>query len=1141
MASVFTAAMDFVARYRAETCSCVVRIYTKSGVTAHLAVSPCSLKGAAAQVYPWVVKFANLQARASGWQNGLQSSTFTFDVRDLEQAFTTLFGTDFRDDLVDLLLISDDLSITPADYAVMWTGRVVQAVPGGPVISFSCRSRDKELDVPIPRSSINDFSFRALPDGSADLNNAQQVVIGVHSAEGYAGDNGMVKAVLVDVDANRYLAAAGRILIDRVYSANVLQVIATDYAIVQRKSADLRLGTYIEFVATQGEKEVSFDARGFTDDGLVTGNMVNDGTGILALVMNLFAYNDWRSGAFPTTAPLASAFFSLTFDFLAALGHTASYWLSSRRDRGYSVVEQFAITFGLRAWWTLAGTLAVAPLDHRLQGDDVYHGPGSPDSAFDDDLVLDADLMKNAPVPTFDDQGLAQQARVRIGYSARTGQYQHERVVSIGQLGDERVIEGRFAPASPLSGDYVFDLKPDSDGTPLGYNVSPSSFWQRAQLEDGPDGVTVNGPNTAVTNNTSIDCDWAVSHETLPAMASISWVEIRARVKAAMVGGTSGNYYQLGVKIAGVVYPSSGSFSSANAQAVDLPLDWQWISYRMLNPPDAPTDPWTSTKVNAMFSYGRYHPAGDNGEVDQVLIRVHGFPASIAFSPLALDIGSRLVHRYEKQFEGLQCKDLPLRYAGLELLSFLSVVWRRRGWGDTYQTREPYAITGRDFNPNNLTVELKLEPLREFLTTFRLDAKASIDVLPDVIGQGVCLVTAGASLTASGGPTCVEHPAGEGLQAGPIVKTVANSFPFGRRGLACHGAREQVNPDPCFQRGLLGWTITAGSGGAAVTADGTLDYQLFADPTDTSFVLKFLAGTPHAAENKARGTTSASLASNTKLVAQIWRRDIDGAGPMAFRAQRGVDSFWWNESTGAFQSGSVDNVLPTTENWDMFVSRVINVGGSATTITMELVQPSSGTSGRVSLVGYAAFDKKAWAGPPIVGGATPGSILARSLSVQGDCPGGFKTWPPKRGKWRGRVRPWWNAADAANSDVFTVFYLFYDVDNLWSLAYSVHASGGGGVGWRFRARSSGVNVDIFVQGPAGVPTRYTEVEIEVAWTLEGIMTLRVTDATGSTSSSIAYTAPQEDSAFFYIGSAAGSQAFEGDVVTLRNSPFPNLG
>lgn len=1134
MPTVFTPAMEDAATFHDETCAVVVRIYTKSGAIAYLANHPISFVAAGAQAYPWIAKFGKMSARASGWQSGLQSATFSFEVRDLEGQFTELFGTDFREDLVDALLISTAEGISSSDYEVVWGGRIVSAVPGGASINFSCRSRDRELDVPIPRSSLTNYSFRALDPASPDKNNAQPVVYGIHSAEGYAGDNGMIKAILVDAGANRYLCGAGRIQIDRVYSANVLKVPSTDYAIVQRKSVDLRTGTYIEFVASQGANEISFDAQAFTDDGLSTGNPINDAGGILVSILQLFAYNDWRSGAYLVAAPLSSVHFERTYFFLFALGHTGAYWLDSKRAQGSSIVEQMAKTFQLRAFWTLAGNLAVAPLDHRLQGDDVLRGPGAPDPAFENELVLDVDAtMKTPPVPAFDDQGLAQTATVRIGYSARTGQYQHERVISVGRLGDERTIEGRFAPASPLSGDYVFDLKPDTDSGPQAYNFSGGAASFAQATADPDDG------KTAISNNTSIDCDWKVSHETLPDMASIQFVELRARVRVYAGFFVTGNAFQLALNIGGVDYPSNGSYSLANAQIQDVPTDYFWISFRWLKPPDAPSDDWTASKVNAMFSRGRYMPAGDNGEVDQVVLRVKGFPARVAFSPLALDIGSRLVHRFRDQFEGLQCKELPLRFAGLELLEFLSVAWQRRGWLNTPEGREPFAITARDFDPGTLRVDLRLEPLRNYLTTFRLDAKASVDAITDTIGQGVALVTAGASLTASGGPTCVEHPVGADVpQDGPLVKTVTNSFPFGRYGLACHGAREQVNPDPCFQRGTLGWTLTPGASGAAITADDALDYQLFGDPDNSGFVLKFVAGTPHSTENKARGTTTASLAGGTICVFQIWRRDVDSGGPMAFRAQRGVDSFWWNESTGAFQSGTVINTLSTSEEWKRFVSRKVNVGGSATTLTLELVQPSGGTSGRVSLVGYASIDKKAWAAPPIVGGATPGTILARQVVVQVDCADSVKTWPPKRGYWRKRVRPWWNAADAENSDVFTVFLLFYDSDNSWSLAYSVHASGGGGVGWRFRARSSGVNADVFVQGPAGAPTRYTELELEVSWTLEGIMSLRVTDASGSSSGSVAYTAPQEDSASFYLGSAAGSQALEGDLVDIINSPFP---
>lgn len=1132
-----TEAMRNAMTYNPETCAWVVRIITKKNGTAYLSNHPLSLSDLAAQVYPWASRLGSFQAKASGWANGLQASTYAFEVRDLDLSFTELFGSDFRDDLVDVLLVSDLPTITVADYAVMWAGRIEKAVAGGVTIEFACRSRDKELTVPVPRSSITKFSFRNLPDGSREINNGQQALFGTHSAEGYAGDNGMVLALLVDADVFLYLCAAGRIPVDRVYSANVLMVVGTDYSIVYRLSADLRLGTYIQFVVAQGDNEVSFDATGFTSNGEALGPLVDTPSPLLSLLLNLFGYKDWRSGAYPTGAPLSAAHLTVTENFLTALGHKAAYFLSGRRDSGIGLVEQFAKTFQLRTWWTLAGELAVAPLDHRMQGDDVYRGPGAPNSAFENDIVLDVDAsMKVAPVPTFDDQGLAQAARVRIGYSARTGQYQHERVVSVGELGEERLIEGRFSPASPLSGEYIYDLKTDGDGTPIGYNIAPTSLWQRLQLADGPDGVTVNGPYTAVSNNTSADCDWANSHETLPDMASIRYVEVRARVKAAMVGGTVGNYFQLGLKIGGVVYPFGGSFSLANSQVQDLPLEYVWIAARFTKPPDTPGIDWTTTKINNMFSYGRYHPVGDNGEIDQVILRVSGFPSSVAFSPLALDIGSRCVWRFREQFEGLACKALPLRFAGLELLSFLSVAWRRRGWEDPAKLREPYAVTGRTINLDTDTVDLLLEPLRGFLTTFALDARATRDAIVDTFGQGIMLITAGATLTATGGATCVEHPAGlEVGQDGPIVRTVLNSFPFGRRGLAAHGPRQQVIDGAAFRGAAAGWNLTAGSGGAVVAADETLDYQLFTDEDDTECVLRFKAGAPHAVDSTADSADVSVQMGDTGVV-QIWRRDINGAGPMAWRLWDHGSGDYYDDDAQAW-GPIVDNVLPVTAVMKRFDSSVFTVpGGLGTTdFRLTLVQPAGGAAGRESIVGYAGMDMGTrWPGPPNPRDTAP--LLARNFRVTNDCPEGVKTWPPKRATWKTRVRPWWNAADAAGY-FFTVWQLFYDGNNLWNLKYVV------GSGWRARAKAGGFSLDLFVEGPAGPPTRNADILLEFSFdTNVGFMTLRVTDAVGSASGSVPYTDPiVAPGGFFDLGSdftVAGSGEFEGDIVTIENSPLP---
>lgn len=1118
-----------------------IRLTTARGV-ALLSDGPASLTGPGLQVYPYVSRWGQIVYACSGASGALEAPTFDFDFLDNSEEIAAAVG-ELSGAACDVLLHTSQTAW--ANAAMLFSGVVLSAPSAGGAVTVRARVRDEGLQVGIPRAEINRYTAPNLPDNSGATAKAQPFIIGEHSSRQFTGDSGMLPAPLWDRVLHRYLLGVGVVLPDAVYASGVRKVEGTDWTRVVAIGRDLRVATFIQFVDDQGDSEITWDGTGLRDDGTTSGTLVDEPSQALALFLNNCAFYDWRRGAYLTGAPLSAAHFERLGHYLEALGHRASYYADAERRTGAVSVAQFTQTFAVRAFWTADGLLAVAPLDHRIQGDAVYCGPGAPDPTTRAALTVWADVLDAEPESSYDTGGTTQRVRVLLGHSAQTGRYHHERVIwprspgsspSIGEI----QIEGEWSPAAAFTGEQVTDLQVDA---------TPTADY----LPNGADTVAeciqaADDDKFARTANAAAGASFLrASFFACPDFVTIRRVElaVRARAEDGFPGGSANDELQLGLAYLGSDYPSGGAWSAANAQVVNVPGPWQEYRYAWANPPHAPSTPWTDALVDAYLGVVRYRPLGDRIDVDRVILRVYGVQTAAAFAPTALDIGSRHVHRWGVPFEQLRAANLPLAYASPELLEQVSVAWPRRGWNDTWWTREPFVVAARTLNLDTRTVDLTLEPLRAYLTTFRLDARATVDVLPDSIPLGIVLITAGAGFALAGGPTTVEGPAAEDPEYGPLVVTVPGSWPSGRRGLACHGARSNLLPDPCFQRGVLGWTLTPGANGATITADPALDLQLYGETANAGNVLSFVAGSPHSTPSTAVSTATTILSAGSPAAVQVWSRDF-GAGPgdaLAWRLRRAIDNWWWNEAARAWQVATVDNPLPFALYWSRFASRRINVGASPTALTLTIVQPAGGTPGRRSIVGHAQIEGAACAGPPIPSAATPGASAARRLSFDNDCQCGdriYTTRPPERFTWNARVRPWWHGEDLDPGAVMTVFSVAYDGANAWSLCY---VAGGG---WRVRARSGGVNYDVTAEGPAGAPEALADIGLDVTATSgEGelgapfVLMLRVTDSAGSRSATGAYVPPIEaPDALFYLGSSATGEEFDGDIITIVNSPFP---
>lgn len=175
---------------------------------------------------------------------------------------------------------------------------------------------------------------------------------------------------------------------------------------------------------------------------------------------------------------------------------------------------------------------------------------------------------------------------------------------------------------------------------------------------------------------------------------------------------------------------------------------------------------------------------------------------------------------------------------------------------------------------------------------------------------------------------------------------------------------------------------------------------------DTSVLLFEGSVTPQSARFARTGTNNERLAAaaiaysgGQVLTLSGWHLDDSGAA-MGWSAQRSTDSWWWNDSTQAWQAGAVVNTFPVRSDWEMDQSNPIVLAAGAQSITITFYAETA--SGQVAHLGVAQLEEGRYATSPIV---TEGSAVTRgpdTLRVEND---GEGVWLPGQGTFRATFRP----------------------------------------------------------------------------------------------------------------------------------------
>ncbi len=428
-------------------------------------------------------------------------------------------------------------------------------------------------------------------------------------------------------------------------------------------------------------------------------------------------------------------------------------------------------------------------------------------------------------------------------------------------------------------------------------------------------------------------------------------------------------------------------------------------------------------------------------------------------------------------------------------------------------------------NLEDRTCMLTVEDLRDQLCTFWHTAHAVKPVIHPHTGIAALYVSSDVPLAVSRtGSVYLESPGGANVFE--VTETI-QPYPLDKRGNLVEPTVTNYVLRSSFFDGTTGWTAT-GSPAATLTAD-TADPLLF-DKTITPQCLKIVAGA-------ARGGASHlcdTVPSGNQLVVSFDYRCGDGTSAPEWNLQRTSDGFWWNDSSGAFQSGAVNNSLSSTTLISRVISKQIPSSGSNQTYTFGF----SVNSSKTGFLYHAQIEGNRYATSRIL---TTGAIATRNVTNQqldnDDQGDGFRSWPLEHGTFEVVVEPLWNFADLASGALLYVFRLLYDANNIVELYYS--QSNGR---WEFKQTSGGTP---YTAHATHSPVRGTRVHLAGRWTgssnelglTSKTMSLFVDGVKGT---DVTYVSPNYlSSKVIYLGTLDGTsaRAIGGAMIWWRITPW----
>ena len=505
------------------------------------------------------------------------------------------------------------------------------------------------------------------------------------------------------------------------------------------------------------------------------------------------------------------------------------------------------------------------------------------------------------------------------------------------------------------------------------------------------------------------------------------------------------------LKSGGVTYPET-YVAQSNA----------WITQvgavRTVNPNTGVA--WTVADLSALIAGVSAKDTGgsiDSAYCSQIVVEVDAISLPVKLGA-ARHRGSAQVHLRRSALPtivgrfGLLALDRELLdYVALEHYAGPTV--KDAGWGIQPWEHRLGALLSSDFDLDALEVTQTFIDLRRFLVSFR-DTMASKEV-PSSQDQGVLRLDPGAGrVFVRATAAWIENPAAAAQGITQIVR-VAD----GQEKLSVIGseeceliepARTNSAPRSSYVNGLTGITT---AGASTITADTAADHLLF-EAAESPYNLKFVAGNPHTSDGSAWAAATAAFAANDRIVVSYYHKD-DGGEAMAVQIVRsGGGSNYWNDSTGAWAVGPINNSMPVSSTkYARWISKIIDVGAGTPTITVVAVQPSGGTALRVNRGGHFQIELGRSATSPIVTTTAAVARAVDNLKIENFT--GKVVYDPARLTGYVEVVPNFNSAEMAAGTSRFILIAYKDANNYDLLYYAE------GTGFVFYRHLAGVGSSAF--------------------------------------------------------------------------------
>lgn len=611
------------------------------------------------------------------------------------------------------------------------------------------------------------------------------------------------------------------------------------------------------------------------------------------------------------------------------------------------------------------------------------------------------------------------------------------------------------------------------DGTTSSGSWTPTGAATNHAAIDDPQG----SPDDNTTYTQGSDTTWSDLICTLaPMIDAIEITQVTMYARYNNAGGGANQEFDFGIRIGSTNY-LNGAISVVSSTYTTASKTW------LVNP--ATSSLFSKAQLDDLSIILRTQDTGgapvDSVRVTQAYLEVTYQPIPAGISP-SRQIAAHRLRMYRRPLEEMPIA-VPLAMLDLELGDDLSVTHPAgpndsgEGWGATNWKRRLHQLREESIDLNSMTVTYRTRGRRQFLCTdwdTAVTARSSSQV-----EDGVARLTVGGTVTHTRASTSWVDDPGSRL----ITLRATNEKPYSYAGTTGYGellmesAATNYLVHSSAADGATSVAALTIAGISGTFAEESSPTQPLFEASVSNYAYKFTAGSPHGGDRRATWPATASILANTDVRFSIdyMNTGTVSADRLTYRIQRASDSNYWNDSTGAWGAGATDNPLTLAATRTRAWSKVIDVGGSNTTLTVSLAMLSGGTAARVDRVYHVQLENLAWVTSHIVTSASTYTRALQTYTVTNTS--GKRPLNSTGGTWMCQIRPHYTAADALATGTDLYFLdLTYDSNNWFRIYYDVSAGN-----LLFEIRTSGTTT---TASKAWSPTRGTAYKLAARWTSE---------------------------------------------------------